>query len=523
MVDPSGYVEEIVGSAVRAGRLNQPAIIFEGRKITWSSLLERSARIAGGLRRLGIDNGARVAVLAHNSDLYMQLYLAVPWAGGAIAHLNWRCSAVENSATLTDCTPKLLFIDDNVDSVTLATILEASPALTIVAMGETVPPGAIPFGQLLDAMPIASARRNGDDLLAIYYTGGTTGRPKGVMLSHKGVIQNCVSSRSLGLMPEGTCLLNIAPLFHLGAGSGVTSVMLAAGTVILDKAFDPERALQLIEENAVTDAFLVPTMISGLLEHPSFKSSRLATLKRIVYGSSPISAETLDRILVAAPNVDFYQAYGMTEVCCTATVLQPEFHKGVHRAAGHHRSAGHAIPGVNISIIDEAGMPVPTGTVGEILIGGQTLMLGYWKQSHATSEVLRDGWMHTGDGGYLDENGLLYIVDRLKDMIVSGGENVYSAEVENALSRHPAVAMCAVVGVPDPKWGERVHAVVVVRSGAEVTEKQLIDHCRTLIGRFKCPRSVEFRPEGLPLSAAGKVLKHELRAKYWHGQSRNVA
>jgi long-chain acyl-CoA synthetase len=523
MADQYGYVEAIVNAVVASGRIEQPAIIFAGRETTWRALFDQSARIAGGLRALGVEVGDRVAVLAHNSDLYINLYLAVPWVGAALTHLNWRCSAVEHIDMLQDSAPRVLFIDDHVDASTIDLIRTSLPELKLASMGEKVAEGALPISKLLTAEPVEDAARQGSDLLAIYYTGGTTGRPKGVMLSNDGVIRNCVAGRSLGNTPDGARLLNIAPLFHIGAGAFITNAMLAAGTVILDNAFDPERALQLIEDNAATDAFLVPTMISALLEHPSFAPDRLATLKRITYGSSPISAETLDRILVAAPEVDFFQAYGMTEVSCAGTVLLPKYHFGAHREAGHYRSVGHAIPGVKIKVVDETGASVPTGTVGEIWIGGTTLMLGYWNQPQATAEVLRDGWMHTGDGGYLDENGLLYIVDRLKDMIVSGGENVYSAEVESAISRHPAVALCAVIGVPDPHWGERVHAVIVPRAGTTVTEQEIVDHCRTLIGRFKCPRSVEFRPDGLPLSGVGKVLKHELRTKYWDRQTRNVA
>ena len=521
MAGEYGYVSAIT-EATR-DRLSNAAVVFEGRERTWRSVLDRAARLAGALRTLGVSAGDRVAVLARNSDLYLDLYLAVPWCGGVLAHLNWRWSIPENAYAVGDCEPKVLFIDDAVTFETVEALLDAAPGMIIVALGKSVSSGAIPLFSLLLADPIEDAGRRGDDLLAIYYTGGTTGRSKGVMLSHDGVVRNCAASRSMGLLPRGACLLVIAPLFHLGAGSGVTSAMLAGGTIVLDGAFDPERALRMIEETRVTDAFLVPTMISMLLDHPGFRPERLATLKRVIYGSSPISAETLDRVLNLAPHVAFMQAYGMTEVCCTATILLPEFHIGEHRAAGHHRSAGSAIPGVELRIVGPDASPLPVGEIGEVWVGGSTLMLGYWRQPETTREVLHDGWMHTGDGGYLDESGLLYIVDRLKDMIVSGGENVYSAEVENALSHHPAVAQCAVIGVPDRRWGERVHAVIATRPGVEVTEDEIIQHCRSLIGGFKCPRSVEFRDGALPMSAAGKILKHELRAKHWVGHERRIA
>jgi long-chain acyl-CoA synthetase len=241
-----------------------------------------------------------------------------------------------------------------------------------------------------------------------------------------------------------------------------------------------------------------------------------------MYGASPMPEATLDRIMAAAPHLDYYQAYGMTEVSCTATLLPPAYHKGEHRAAGRHRGAGLPIATTEMMIANDDGQPVTAGEIGEILVRGPCVMLGYWNQPDLTAETLRGGWMHTGDGGRIDEHGLLYVADRLKDMIVSGGENIYSAEVEGALSLHPDVAQVAVIAVPDERWGERVHAVIVARPGAAVSEEALVAHCRERIAGYKCPRSIEFRP-ALPLSAAGKIVKAELRAKYWEGRSRNVA
>lgn len=521
MTEAYGYISAIV--AATRGRLAEAAISFEGNEQSWQSLLDRAARLAAGLRSLGVVADDRVAVLAHNSDRYLELYLAIPWCGAVAAHLNWRWNVLENVYAIEDSTPKVLFVDDEVSAEDREKLKAAMPSLIVVALGANREGTALAFDDLLAHAPIRDAGRAGDDVLAIYYTGGTTGRSKGVTLSHDGVIRNCVNCRSLGMMPDGARVLAVAPLMHLGAGSCVTLTMLAGGTVVLDKGFDPERALQLIEQCGVTDAFLVPTMVGMLIDHPTFRPERFAKLRRIVYGSSPISAETLDQALNVAPHIDFYQAYGMTEACSAATVLPPEYHVGEHRAAGHHRAAGFPIPEVKLQIVDEQGSPVPSGTVGEVWIGGRTLMLRYWGQPEVTKAALRDGWMRSGDGGYMDENGLLYIVDRMKDMIVSGGENVYSGEVENALSHHPAVMQCAVIGVPDERWGERVHAIVSVRPGHSVTEEEIIDHCRQLIGRFKCPRSVEFWSQPLPLSAVGKIMKQELRAKHWQGRSRQVA
>jgi long-chain acyl-CoA synthetase len=260
-----------------------------------------------------------------------------------------------------------------------------------------------------------------------------------------------------------------------------------------------------------------------MLDAPSFDAAKLAPVETILYGASPMPEATLERIMAAAPHVDFHQAYGMTEVSCTATILAPDFHKGAHRGAGRHRAAGRAIPLAEVIVAGSDDAPLPHGEVGEILVRGPGVMLGYWNQPELTAETLRGGWMHTGDGGCMDEFGLVYVVDRLKDMIVSGGENVYSAEVESAIALHPAVAQCAVIGIPDDRWGECVHAVIVPRPDHDVSAADITDHCRALIAGYKCPRSIEFSKAPLPLSAAGKILKQELRAAHWQGRDRNVA
>jgi long-chain acyl-CoA synthetase len=519
--EPSNYVD-----AVRAGARDPDALAssFAGRTTTWSQLLDRAGRIAAGLRARGVAPGDRVAVLGSNSDRVMELYLAVPWAGAVIAPLNPRWSAEENRYAVADCTPKLIIVGDGVGPETLA--LLAEPALSsrcIWAASGAAPHGWADYETLVSATAMAPAACQGGDLFGIFYTGGTTGRSKGVMLSHAGLINNCRAIRASGILPAGCRGLIVAPMFHLAAAAIMTAIMLAGGEAVILSAFSPPLTLEAIEARGVTDALLVPTMIQMLLDDPGFDASRLAGLQRIIYGASPITEATLDRAMAAAPHVDFRQAYGMTEVSCAATILGPEFHRGAHREAGRHRSAGQAIAGTEVMIAGPDDQPVAQGGVGEVLIRGPGLMLGYWNQPELTAEALRGGWMHTGDGGRMDELGLVYIVDRIKDMIVTGGENVYSGEVESALARHPAVAQCAVIGVPDERWGERVHAVIAVRPGVEVTPDEVLAHCRALIAGYKCPKSVDLRREPLPLSAAGKVLKHELRAPHWQGRDRNVA
>jgi len=511
--DTLGYVDAM--RRARDGSPDAVTSVFGDRRSTWAETLDRAARIAGGLRSLGVKSGDRVAVLAGNSDRYLDLYLATPWAGGVIVPLNNRWTAEENRLAIEDCEPTVICIGDGIDPASLALIQGLGDRLPIVHLTEgPAPAGQTAWADLLGADPVEDAGRRGDDLFGIFYTGGTTGRSKGVMLSHGGMVSNALAMRETGLFPTGCTGLIVPPMFHLAAGGVMNSVLLAGGAVVILPAFDPEAIFAAIAAHAVTDALLVPTMIQMLLDSPAFLPERLAGLQRIVYGASAIAESTLDRIIAAAPHIDFHQAYGMTEVSCAATLLPPALHLGEHRAAGRHRSAGQAISIAELMIVDPAGEPVPTGEVGEILIRGAGLMLGYWRRPEQTAEALAGGWMHTGDGGRMDEMGCVYIVDRIKDMIVTGGENVFSAEVENVLARHPDIAQCAVIAVPDLRWGERVHADIVLRPGATLTEAQVMDHCRAAIAGYKCPRSMTFWTGPLPLSAAGKIAKQVLRDRH---------
>jgi len=277
-----------------------------------------------------------------------------------------------------------------------------------------------------------------------------------------------------------------------------------------------------VQRNKVTEVLLVPTMIQMLVDHPALGSHDLSSLTRIVYGASPISEAVLDRAMAALPNTRFVQAYGMTELSPIATILHWHEHIGEGRAKGRHRAGGRATLGCEVRIVDANDQPVASGTVGEIVARGDNVMMGYWERPEETERALAGGWMHTGDGGYMDEDGFVYVVDRVKDMIISGGENVYSTEVENAVAQHPAVAQCAVVGIPSEEWGEQVHAVVVRKPGADVSAADIIAFCKARIASYKCPRSVEITDAPLPMSGAGKILKRELRKPFWEAKERRV-
>uniref|UniRef100_UPI0010414020 AMP-binding protein n=1 Tax=Candidatus Protofrankia californiensis TaxID=1839754 RepID=UPI0010414020 len=365
--------------------------------------------------------------------------------------------------------------------------------------------------------PIEDARRGGDELAGLFYTGGTTGFPKGVMLSHANLVTSTVGTVASGVaFGPGGRYLHAAPMFHLADLIGWGAQMLHAGTHVIIPAFDPTAVMKAIQDHQVTDTLLVPLMIQAVVDHPDLPNYNLTSLKAVIYGASPISATVLERTMKAFPNADFTQAYGMTELAPVATLLSPQDHR-----EGNLRSAGRAAPHAEVRIVDADDNEVPRGTVGEVVVRGGHMMLGYWNKSEETATALRGSWMHTGDGAYMDDNGYIYIVDRIKDMIVTGGENVYSAEVENALARHPAVAQAAVVGVPDERWGERVHAVVVLRPGQQATPEELREHAKSLVASYKAPCSVEF-VDALPVSGAGKILKRELRKKYWAGKERQV-
>ena len=287
-------------------------------------------------------------------------------------------------------------------------------------------------------------------------------------------------------------------------------------------SFTPAGVLQAIQQHRITSALLVPTAVQATVDHPDVAKFDLSSLEVLAYGGSPISEAVIERTLRALSGVALLQVYGMTELSPAATILRPELHTSEGRALGKVRSGGRPTYCMEVRIVDPNDNEVPRGQVGEIAVRSPAVMLGYWDKPEATRQALRNGWMHTGNVGRMDEDGFVFVVDRLKDMIVTGGENVYSAEVEQALAQHPAVAACAVIGVPDAQWGERVHAVVVLKPGAAATIEAIREHCKSKIAGYKCPRSVEFMA-ALPLSGAGKVLKTRLREAHWAGHERGVA
>ncbi|UUY08295.1 long-chain-fatty-acid--CoA ligase [Pseudomonas sp. J452] len=505
----------------RAAQLypERTATVFRERRRTYRESAERVARLAGGLHNLGITKGERVSVLAVNSDHYQEAMLACWWLGAVLNPVNTRWSAAEIAYSLDDCGATLLVVDDQ-HLPLLPGILagvERRPMLLHAGMAQT-PSGALCMERLLaSAEPIADSRSGGDDLAVIMYTGGTTGRPKGVMLSHAALLIT-VLLRLAEQAPLAKLVgLNVAPMFHI-AGLAVAYARVVSGdTNVYIPGFEPVELLETLCREQVNETLLVPTMLQALLVHPRFAEFDLGCLRHILYGASPISSALLDKAMAQLPQADFMQVYGLTENTGLVSFNPPANHGAEARAAGLHRSVGRPVCGQWVKVVDSQGEQVPRRAIGELLVSGPTVMQGYWNKPEETAKVLKDGWLCTGDAAYMDEDGHLFIVDRVKDMIISGGENVYSAEVENVLATHPAVALCAVIGIPHDTWGEAVHAAVVLKPGAEVGAAELQAHCRAQIAGYKCPKSVEFR-EAMPLSAAGKILKRDLREPHWVGR-----
>jgi acyl-CoA synthetase (AMP-forming)/AMP-acid ligase II len=498
------------------------ATVFGQRRHTYRQLVGRVSKLAGAMQAMGIAKGDRVGILSLNSDRYLEVYLAVFWLGAVINPANTRWSAAELAYSFNDCDTTTLFIGDEHCPLVEAILLE-SPRLTrLIHLGDKSP--AVPMlnyeSLIAKAEPIPDTEAANNDLAGIFYTGGTTGFPKGVMLSHESLMGASLNRMALGY-PVGPVYLHAAPVFHLAGALGIFWQFIAGGTHVIIASFTAKVLMESVEREKVTDTLLVPTMLQMILDHPDFAHHDLSSLRFLVYGASPITEVLLDRMTDAFPDLAMMQGYGMTELAGPVTYLPPYFHTPEGRLKGKLRSAGKAAAMAEVRIVDVEGNEVPRGTVGEIAARGMSNMLGYWNRPSDTHKTIRGGWIHSGDGAYMDEEGFIFIVDRMKDMIVSGGENVYSAEVENAVNKYPAIAASAVIGVPSERWGESVHAVVVLKPGQSVDEATLIAHCKTLIAGYKCPRSVEFRSE-LPLSGAGKVLKNKLREPFWQGSNRKV-
>lgn len=489
---------------------------------SWSQTANRIQRLAGVFQVLGVQPGDRIGLLALNSERYFECLFAAFWADAVIVPMNTRWSLAENLYCVTDSTPTILLIDEGFRMQAEAIQQQVDFVRAVVFLGETEAAGDLLGVEALMAYapPAPVGARGSQDLAGIFYTGGTTGFPKGVMLSHASLLASSTSFWfEVGEIPRKPRYLHAAPMFHLADASQSIGVTVQGGAHAFLGTFDPLAALEMIGTVGITDTVLVPTMLQKMVDHPRRGDFALDSLQRIIYGGSPMPLALLDRVQAAVPHVQFAQCYGQTEMAPVISVLNPDDHGVEGRRLNRIYSVGRPAVGVDLRIVDCSWQPLPSGQTGQILARGNNAMLGYWNRAEATQATFVDGWIATGDAGYLDEDGYLHLVDRVKDMIISGGENVYSVEVENALCSHPQVRGAAVIGIPSDVWGETVHAIVVPEVDAVLSTGDLIGHCRTLIAGYKCPKSVEFVSE-LPISAAGKVLKEKLRAPHWEGRKR---
>ena len=500
------------------------ATINGDRQHTWSQLKDRVARFAGALKSIGVQEGERVAILALNSDRYFEYYFGVPWAGACVVPLNIRWSAPENAYSLKDAGAEVLVVDDAFAKMVPALKAQGVPLKNVIFIGDgPLPEDMLSYEKLIEEnQPAPDAGRGNDDLAGIYYTGGTTGFPKGVMLTHSNMWSSAIALVSLINLEEDHRVLHAAPMFHLADGAMTQGGVLAGATHVFIPMFTPAGTVQAIGEKKATHALLVPVMIQMVINDPSVKNTDLSSLEFVLYGASPIAESVLVQAMETLPQAAFGQGYGQTELAPLATYLAPKYHTTEGPNAGKLKSAGQAIPCVEIRIVGEDGTELPLGEIGEIAVNGPNAMVGYWNKPEETAVSLRNGWIHTGDAGYMDEEGFVFLVDRVKDMIVSGGENVYSAEVENAMHNHPAIEQAVVIGIPHEEWGEQVHAEVILKEGHTATEADIIAKTKEYIANYKCPRTIKFRTEPFPLSGAGKLLKRDVRKPYWEGKERQI-
>lgn len=467
------------------------------RRHTHAQLAQGVARHAAALARRGVRHGDRVALLAPNNDQLVRAILACWWLGVTACPLNIRWSPPELAYALQDSEASLLLADE-------ALLPVAPVGVTTVLRFAALEQEAV------QCEPLADTRTGGDALAAILYTGGTTGRSKGVMLSHANFwTASMTRGAELNNAPSSVSLL-VAPLFHVAGLGRLVGQLIVGGSCVTMAQFRPAAVIEAVAEHRISDIIVVPTMLQALLDEPSFTAQRVRSLDRIAFGAAPMPPDLLDRALAAWPHAEFFQAYGLTETAGAVCINLPVNHRPEARAQGLLSSVGRAGLGAEIMVADEAGREMPRGEVGEIVVRGPMVMQGYWRNPEATASAFRDGWFRTGDAGRMRPDGHLFIVDRLKDMIITGGENVYCAEVEAALRAHPQVSQAAVIGVPDARWGEAVHAVVVLAEASATTADELRAWCRERLAGYKCPRGISFLRE-LPLSAAGKVLKNVLR------------
>ena len=504
--------------ALRRG--SAQALVFEGRTVTFAEVDAMASRVANALIASGAQTQQRIAYLSKNTDHFLPCLLGACKARMTLAPFNFRLAAPEIARLVEDSAARILFVGPDVAELADQAVASLASKPRLIALGFDRE-GYERHDVWIEAEATSDPRLEADprDDVIQLYTSGTTGLPKGVQLTNRNylaLLEFPIDSGGLNYR-TGDTVLAAMPFFHV-AGINVALITMASGArsaILRDAA--PQLILDTIGKERVNHAFLAPALIQMLMQAPGIGGADLSSMRSLTYGASPISEDLLKRAS-ARFGCEFVQLYGMTETCGAGTFLPYAAHDP---AKGKLRSCGVAWPGVELKIVAADGAEVPRGEIGEIVIRSPVVMKGYWNKPDATAASVRDGWMRTGDAAYMDEDGYVFIYDRVKDMIVTGGENVYPAEVENALFGHPAIVDAAVIGVPDDAWGEAVKAIVVLKPGAPRDAADIIAWTRGRIANFKAPKSVDF-VDAIPRNLSGKILRRELREPYWKGRNRRV-
>lgn len=498
-------------------------IVFEGKSFTWREVNERVNRLGNALLGFGLGKGDKVAIFAQNSHRYAETYFALAKTGMVAVPINWQSAPGETAYVLEHSESKALVADAEF----LPHFEEIIPGVgcirQVIALGEGTARG-LNYDSLLangsaEEPPVEVLP---DDVRALGYTSGTTGKPKGCIITHRQTLAGLANCLIDIPIPREHPTLLAVPFF---TGFGSTRLFLGLynrGTLVILRRFQPAQVFEAVERCKVAHMCLVPTMLIALCNSPDIGKYDLSSLRLIGYGGSPVSPAVLKRA-ISLLGCDFYQGWGALEVGGLVAFLAPEDHRldGSERKEKRLLSTGREAQYAEIRLVDENGREVAQGELGEMIVKCGSTVSGYWKNPEKTAETIRDGWVYTGDVAYRDEDGYLYIADRKKEMIISGGMNIYPAEIETVLYTHPAIAQAAVIGVPDEHWGEAVKAVVELKKGAQASAEQIIEFCRERLASYKKPKTVDF-VDSLPVSSSGKVAKRELRERYWQGRERRV-
>jgi len=484
--------------------------VWDGEKrFTFEELGRRVDALVGALKAKGVKRGDRVGILDVNSHRYAEAYYACAQAGMILLPLNSRLAPPELKYMLNDSGAKALIVTEPFFSA-----VEGQQVEVLIKDYE---------GFLASGQPDSTVEKvELDDIAQIYYTSGTTGEPKGVCLTHRNMIASAFDSIVALELGHNDVWLHAAPMFHLVDAWSIWSMPLLGATQVMVH-FTPENMMEVVQKTKPTGAGVPPTLINMMANHPKIRDYDLSSLRFIMYGGSPTPLGVLQKAVKALPTT-YIHGFGITETSGITTLADPgDFYvEGTPEQLALTNNAGRPLPHIRLDIFDDADNPLQRGQVGEVVVSGARVMREYWQKPKHTADALKNGWYHTGDMGYVDSAGRLFIVDRKKDMIICGGENVYSVEVENAISQHPAVLEVAAIGVPDAQWGEAVKAIVVLREGASATADEIIGFCRGRIAAYKIPKSVDFSKEQLPKTGPGKIAKRRLRDPFWAGRERKI-